>query len=119
MGYKPCLLFEELAYLNGSYGQLAEYINRTGGNQIHTLPTKRMATGALITRGNEILIVEPTYKENWEIPGGAIEKDESPREALQRELLEELGIQATIGRPLVIEYQSSTKEKSESVMLGV
>ncbi len=97
-------------------GNSSDIIAFSCNEHIQTLPTKRMAAGALITRGGEILIVEPTYKENWEIPGGAIEKDESPRDALQRELIEELGSQATIGRPLVIEYQSSTKEKSESVM---
>jgi ADP-ribose pyrophosphatase YjhB (NUDIX family) len=38
-----------------------------------------MAAGALLfDEDGRILLVEPTYKPYWEIPGGVVEADESP-----------------------------------------
>jgi 8-oxo-dGTP diphosphatase len=56
---------------------------------------------ALIVRGDEILICQRTRHQSkplkWEFPGGKIETGEQPRDALRRELEEELGIEAEIG----------------------
>ena len=56
---------------------------------------------ALIVDDDRILACQRTRHQpmplKWEFPGGKIEEGEQPRDALRRELEEELGIEATIG----------------------
>lgn len=69
------------------------------------MATPRVAAGVLIrnTRG-DVLLVKPTYKEGWEIPGGYVEPGESPRAAAEREVKEELGLIIGIGRLLTVDW---------------
>ncbi len=65
-------------------------------------PALRFVAAALIVRDDEILICQRRPDQPmallWEFPGGKIEPGESPEQALVRELEEELGLQAVIGR---------------------
>jgi 8-oxo-dGTP pyrophosphatase MutT (NUDIX family) len=55
--------------------------------------TPRVAAGALFFDDQgRVLLVHPTYKDTWDIPGGYVERGESPAAACRRELREELGI---------------------------
>jgi 8-oxo-dGTP diphosphatase len=58
-----------------------------------SLPRTRGASAALLLdeRGR-ILLVKPTYKEGWFLPGGVIEAGESPLTACLRECEEEIGL---------------------------
>ncbi len=60
---------------------------------ISEMPYRMGANAFLINSSNEILIVQKcSYKDNeWDLPGGGFENDESPTEGITRELKEELG----------------------------
>jgi 8-oxo-dGTP diphosphatase len=61
----------------------------------------KQVVAALIFKHDQILVCQRTRHQTmplkWEFPGGKIEEGEQPRDALRRELNEELGIDATIG----------------------
>jgi 8-oxo-dGTP diphosphatase len=61
---------------------------------------KRVVAG-LIVKDGKLLVCQRTRHQTmplkWEFPGGKIEEGEQPRNALRRELEEELGILATVG----------------------
>ena len=58
-----------------------------------TQPRKRVAAEVLIhgTAGH-LLLVDPSYKPGWDVPGGMAEANEPPLHAARRELHEELGL---------------------------
>jgi len=64
---------------------------------------KRVVAGIIFQDG-KILVCQRTRHQTmpmkWEFPGGKIEEGEQPRDALRRELEEELGIRATIGEEI-------------------
>ncbi len=69
------------------------------------LPRKRVASGALFfNKSEELLILKPTYKDHWTIPGGVVNKDESPRDACVREVKEEIGLNKQVGKMLCADY---------------
>jgi 8-oxo-dGTP diphosphatase len=70
------------------------------------------AAGALfVDHDGQVLIVEPTYKPRWEVPGGAVERGETPREACGRALHEELGLELPVGRLLAVDWAPLVREE--------
>jgi 8-oxo-dGTP diphosphatase len=61
----------------------------------------KRVVAAVIEKDGKLLVCQRTRHQTmplkWEFPGGKIEEGEQPRDALRRELEEELGIAATIG----------------------
>lgn len=70
-----------------------------------TQARKRVAADVLIRdTAGQVLLVDPTYKEHWDLPGGMAEANEPPRVAAVREIREELGLDVTAGRLLLVDW---------------
>jgi 8-oxo-dGTP diphosphatase len=71
------------------------------------LPAIPTSAGALIfDRADRLLILKPTYKSGWTIPGGVMEADgETPWEACRREVREECGIEVRRGRLACMDFR--------------
>ncbi len=67
-------------------------------------PVLSVACGVLVRGGRVLLAQRPVGKiaaGSWEFPGGKIEPGETTRQALERELHEELGVEVRGARPLI------------------
>jgi 8-oxo-dGTP diphosphatase len=81
------------------------------------LPTMFGAAGALFTDGaGRVLLVKPNYREHWSRPGGILEHGEPPHEGCRREIGEELGLDITPGRLLVVGWAGLEGRRPRPVM---
>ncbi|MER5549191.1 NUDIX hydrolase [Streptomyces sp. NPDC002589] len=66
---------------------------------------KRVAADVLLRdAAGRVLLVNPTYKPGWDLPGGMAESNEAPEDAVRRELVEELGLHLTLRGLLVVDW---------------
>ena len=70
------------------------------------LPRIPASASALIwNRKRRLLILNPTYKGGWTLPGGVMEADgETPWEACRREVREECGLDVRHGRLVCVDF---------------
>jgi len=62
--------------------------------------------GAHLRPAGRLLILKPTYKSGWTIPGGVMEADgETPWDACRREVREECGIEVRRGRLACLDFR--------------
>jgi ADP-ribose pyrophosphatase YjhB (NUDIX family) len=78
----------------------------SGDGEAFVLPRIPASAGALIFDGSgRLLIVNPTYKKHWTIPGGIMEANgETPWEGCRREVREEVGLDVTHGRLVAVDF---------------
>src|SRR6202042_1568004 len=85
---------------------------------VASLARKRMAVGALCRDGKgRVLLVDPVYRDTWDLPGRAVEAEESPQAACRREVAEELGLDRPVGRVLVVDWVPSRPERAEGLIM--
>jgi 8-oxo-dGTP pyrophosphatase MutT (NUDIX family) len=77
-----------------------------------------MAAGALFRdESGRVLLVDPVYRETWDLPGGAVGAEESPHAACRREVAEELGLDRPPGRVLAVDWVPSRPERPEGLIV--
>jgi 8-oxo-dGTP pyrophosphatase MutT (NUDIX family) len=85
---------------------------------VASLAKRRMAAGALLRdESGRVLLVDPSYKDPWDLPGGAVEAEESPHAACRREVAEELGLDRPPGRIVAVDWVPSRPERPEGVVI--
>lgn len=93
---------------------MADRLNRKDYQR--RLPKKRISAGCLLFDGEgRLLIVNPTYKDGWEIPGGVVEANESPLAGCAREVHEELGLDRWPVALLCVDFTPETSDRTESL----
>jgi 8-oxo-dGTP diphosphatase len=75
-------------------------------DDVYEVPRIPASAGALIfDRAGRLLVLKPTYKSGWTVPGGQMENDgETPWEACRREVLEESGLLVERGRLVCVDF---------------
>jgi ADP-ribose pyrophosphatase YjhB (NUDIX family) len=70
-------------------------------------PRKRVSADVILRdEQGRILLVDPKYKPDWDLPGGMAEANEPPTDTVRRELREELGLEVVIGSLLCVDWVS-------------
>ncbi|GHE98068.1 hypothetical protein GCM10018785_72940 [Streptomyces longispororuber] len=68
-------------------------------------PPRRIgAVGIIRDYEGRVLLVDPSYKHGWILPGGGAHQGECPHAAVTREVREEVGLELYPRRLLVVDY---------------
>lgn len=98
-----------MCWFGPGYGRVVDLLPYD--EYVASLPRKRMSAGVLLHDGEgRVVLVEPSYKAHWDVPGGVVDEGESPWGAAARELAEELGVQRGKMRPLVIDHVAAAAD---------
>lgn len=72
------------------------------------------AAGLLVCDpAGRVLMLQTSYKPEWEIPGGITEPGEGPRQTVQRETREEIGVTPVVGDLLLMQSTPATDRRPD------
>ncbi len=79
-------------------------------------PLVPVSCGAILLDGQgQLLVVKPSYKSGWSVPGGGMDAGETPWQACRREVFEETGLRVGRGRLVVVD----TRPHQDGRQLGL
>ncbi|ASQ46482.1 NUDIX domain-containing protein [Legionella clemsonensis] len=80
------------------------------------LPIKTLGVRALVINDKKVLLVKHSYINGWYTIGGGVKQGETPLQAIQRELFEEVGIKC-LDKPRLFNIYYNLKEKREDYIV--
>jgi 8-oxo-dGTP diphosphatase len=83
----------------------------------HAVPRVPASASALVFDARRrLLVLKPTYKSGWTLPGGEMEgSGESPWQACRREVFEECGLRVTGGRLACVDFRRPKPDRPGGV----
>lgn len=80
-------------------------------------PRKRVGADVVFRdQQGQVLLVDPRYKPDWDLPGGMSDANEPPAETAHREVREELGLDIPVGPLLCVDWVSPHGPWDDSLM---
>ncbi|MBA3814275.1 MAG: NUDIX domain-containing protein [Alphaproteobacteria bacterium] len=76
---------------------------------------KTIGARALVVNNDQVLLIKHTYQSGWYTIGGGVKKNESTREAIVRELLEEVGVIPLEAPHLFAVYHNNFEKRDDFV----
>jgi 8-oxo-dGTP pyrophosphatase MutT (NUDIX family) len=82
-----------------------------------SLPTVYLSACVLLTDyADRVLLVKPSYRPYWAVPGGTVDDGESPHQCATREIHEELGLRVQLGDLLVVDWAPPLGDRPRPMM---
>ena len=86
------------------FRRLPAPVRRTAGRA--GTPGFTVGAVCLIERDGRLLMLRQPHRDGWSLPGGLLGRGESAADAVQRELVEEIGVRVEVGRPVTVVVDS-------------
>lgn len=80
------------------------------------LATKRVISHVVLSdHAGRVLLLETTYKKDYELPGGVVERGETPRDGAIREVAEETGLLLNLAPPALVDWMPPSLGWSDAI----
>lgn len=80
------------------------------------LPLRTIGARALVLQNDKVLLVKHSYTPGWYTIGGGVKRGETPVQAVQRELFEEVGIKC-LEEPRLFNVYHNSREKRDDYIV--